>query len=894
MKALLFPLFMYIFPIYINAQDTTIIYYEGISPDEISPINIELLGNSGIQNPERGFSIRGGVVDFFSLLDYPEHEYKDDFTGTFNSTITSLEDYYTNFKEDGISLTEIEVYINYNDSLQPISETDILLDINEQNSAAFTINTTLNTLGLKSHLILNSSFSYEQNATNGILNSLDINDNRYTKNLAYLNAAQPFFSQISTRTALVHLGWISTPWDFNHYRLSGHWKRSNYSIWSNYPIGRINRSVELPNYHNTLRESTQRSAWGQVHDQASMWEMQSSINQLKEEVLKATLNIFDHQKVLLKSTSAIGTVIGTSMNVTSPLAVISPINQIDNILKGDAATLSLPTTINYLKDSSKFLRLGYYDHAFGGDTYDHYWTIGNSKTQEIKWTSNQPDNIGMDWANSPYFTDNYNLRKYRNSLWVHGEMPTYETPDPALNNTQNPHAWSVSSFNRHHQYFQNWYVENNNNLCNPQYDYETAENMSSGELQNGFYSALKLRYFNYTSFNITHNNLLDGRSPYEMYDGFTVPEDSYDNQPLVGIGIPQTENTAISGWKNLMISENELVEFGMPVSDKYFQDINGDSIDRSAYEYIRDHLGYRLELQSSEIVKTSTNVHIITNLYNRGFASPQNKRDMYMVLLDANNQVIYQNKLDTDWRTWIPDTYANPNACFDNFDSSDTISSFDNLIIGGIPLGEQASNWHHNPIFNNYQPTLYQVTSSFPISSLPNGNYKVGIVLPDSDLNLHTNPKYSVKFANQALYLPCNGATILGGITIGNGDKDSDGDGILNTNDDHPFNPIDIVAINDTTTSITPCLPITTLTISQSTHTYNEKVYTYPNPATHIIYSNIEYDYAEIIDLNGRTLLTDKNPTDGILVEYLTPGIYICKISKNKISKTSKFIITPQ
>lgn len=34
----------------------------------------------------------------------------------------------------------------------------------------------------------------------------------------------------------------------------------------------------------------------------------------------------------------------------------------------------------------------------------------------------------------------------------------------------------------------------------------------------------------------------------------------------------------------------------MPVSDCYFNRKDGSSVERNAFDYIRDHLGYRLEL----------------------------------------------------------------------------------------------------------------------------------------------------------------------------------------------------------------------------------------------------------------------------------------------------------
>ncbi len=41
----------------------------------------------------------------------------------------------------------------------------------------------------------------------------------------------------------------------------------------------------------------------------------------------------------------------------------------------------------------------------------------------------------------------------------------------------------------------------------------------------------------------------------------------------------------------------------MPVSDSYFQKKDGTKVERNMFDYIRDHLGYRIELQSLRMPK---------------------------------------------------------------------------------------------------------------------------------------------------------------------------------------------------------------------------------------------------------------------------------------------------
>ncbi|MCT4664024.1 MAG: DUF4832 domain-containing protein [Flavobacteriales bacterium] len=851
------------------AQSNFSIQYSGIAPADISPFQTNKLGNIAISNPERGFSIRAGVIDIYSQTDFPDSNYFENISGNYPNPRIPLNSYLGNFENDGISLVETELYIHYKDSLQnntaSLSSSDLLKPKNE-------ILPILESHGLKMHLILNSSFEYQKNGSDGVSSVLSNNGVRLNRNIAYLQESQTLFSELNTHTALVHLGWINHPWDFNHYRLSGHWKRSNFEMGINYPIGKIKRDIEYSNYHGTKRKSTQRSSWGQVHGEASAWEFQSSINHLKKNILNKTLSIFPTQKILLKSTYAIAQHIGNSIGVTVPYGATYPVNNMHNTMLGPFNTGITHDSVKNLKDEQNFLRFGYYDHAFGGDTYDSYWTICNGKAQEITWTSDMPTTIGIDWANNLSHTDAFNLRYYRQNLWMHGEMPTYETPDPINNVSHNPSAWFTSSFNRNFSYLFHWY-ESTTGIKNPQYDWETHEGMCSGKLQDGFYSALKLRYFNYTSFNITHNNLLDGRSPYEMPDGYTLPPDSLDMQALTGAGIPKKDSTAISQWKKRTLSKVELEQFGMPISDRYFKNKTGNDTTRSAYEYIRDHLGYRLELQKTDFIFNTDHLMIKTDLINRGFAAPQNKRALYFVILDENDEVVLSTKTHYDWRNWQPDTFAIPMLNYHNVGVSG-IPSLDSLVIGGIPLGDQGTSWHHNPINTSYKPIVYSLKDTFNLAGLPHAYYQLGIVLPDPETSLHDKPKYAVRFANQAKYIPCSAITVLGSFWTGtNTFSDKDADGIMDSDDNAPLNPIQL-AQNPITNPNTNCSLPFYLEVAKQENIHN-KTTNLLEIRNKTILAPEQTTKLEIYSLAGK--LVKGNRQNTISIEGILPGFYLVK-----------------
>ena len=136
------------------SQDGTYtINYSGLSVGSASPHNSDRLGQDGIKNPERGYTIQGGVFDVFTQdLD---SNYFENITG--DTILDPLSTYVQAYDKDGIALVEIEGYFNYKDDhTSPLSA----LDTHDLNAVADVVNTELGALGLKSHLILNSSLDF--------------------------------------------------------------------------------------------------------------------------------------------------------------------------------------------------------------------------------------------------------------------------------------------------------------------------------------------------------------------------------------------------------------------------------------------------------------------------------------------------------------------------------------------------------------------------------------------------------------------------------------------------------------------------------------------------------------------------------------------------------------
>ena len=164
-------------------------------------------------------------------------------------------------------------------------------------------------------------------------------------------------------------------------------------------------------------------------------------------------------------------------------------------------------------------------------------------------------------------------------------------------------------------------------------------------------------------------------------------------------------------WKETPIYEQYLKENHMPVSDGYFQKRDGSTAQRNAFEYIRDHLGYRLELQELQIdtFKTtdSYNFELSLKLINRGFATLFNEHPVYFVLIDEHNQVIE------------------------------------------FPTNADANSFQpYRPGDKNYTPLVHTIKGKVALPQTNNSTYKLGLWIPDGSEQLQYSPRFAVRCAN--------------------------------------------------------------------------------------------------------------------------------------------------
>ena len=140
--------------------------------------------------------------------------------------------------------------------------------------------------------------------------------------------------------------------------------------------------------------------------------------------------------------------------------------------------------------------------------------------------------------------------------------------------------------------------------------------------QNGIAALIRLRRHHYTTLGLVHGN-----SRLDMNAGLG-PIDQWQKTPVTG----------------------ELLEsYGIPYDAAYFAGVPF----RTAYEYIRDHLGYRLVAKSCTVADGKARV----TLHNYGFAAPINPRKAYFAVVSAGGRVA-EIPTETDCRVFNPDEDA--------------------------------------------------------------------------------------------------------------------------------------------------------------------------------------------------------------------------------------------
>lgn len=174
--------------------------------------------------------------------------------------------------------------------------------------------------------------------------------------------------------------------------------------------------------------------------------------------------------------------------------------------------------------------------------------------------------------------------------------------------------------------------------------------------------------------------------------------------------ITQNNELNISHWKKFPLTAEQLRPWNILFDESYFMEA-GKNCSRSAYDFIRDHLGYRfyIDTAATKYVVDGNNIGYSIVIKNTGFSAPHNPRPVYLLLIDDKNKIVQQQQLSDDPRNWQP------------FD----VNTDDYKIM-----------WH-------------QIKGSITLSA--KGSFKIGLWLPDPEAELQYIPSYSIQFANDGM-----------------------------------------------------------------------------------------------------------------------------------------------
>ena len=159
-------------------------------------------------------------------------------------------------------------------------------------------------------------------------------------------------------------------------------------------------------------------------------------------------------------------------------------------------------------------------------------------------------------------------------------------------------------------------------------------NPLGGGTVDGLKTALRLRLHHYTSLSLARNNKEDGVD----------------------------KNYSMSRWRDTPLTPEKLALLKLPVGSDYFTASSGNTVQRSVYEYIRDHIGYRIELQNLTLpAKRPDNspIRLKLELMNKGFANIKQLCSVAFVLIDPAGKV-YELAVDAVPESWQPYAFGDP------------------------------------------------------------------------------------------------------------------------------------------------------------------------------------------------------------------------------------------
>lgn len=129
------------------------------------------------------------------------------------------------------------------------------------------------------------------------------------------------------------------------------------------------------------------------------------------------------------------------------------------------------------------------------------------------------------------------------------------------------------------------------------------------------------------------------------------------DQHFSAFDITQNFELNITYWKTQKVYPALLDANRILYDSTYF--LNKDVVvNRSFYDFVRDHLGYRLNLKNAELQTQGSSLIYNIQLTNTGFATVINPHDVYLVFVDnagsISKEIRLENVNPSDWQPFAP------------------------------------------------------------------------------------------------------------------------------------------------------------------------------------------------------------------------------------------------
>ena len=192
--------------------------------------------------------------------------------------------------------------------------------------------------------------------------------------------------------------------------------------------------------------------------------------------------------------------------------------------------------------------------------------------------------------------------------------------------------------------------------------------------------------------------------------------------------VTQNNSLNLAHWKRYELTPEMLKNSRVLFDESYFRTPEGKLVARSAYQFVRDHLGYRLyvDTAATRLQASGGCLDYRITVYNTGFSAIRNPRPVKLVFVDEAGRLASTVDLDgVDPRNWQP----------------------------------------HDPATGDFKQLYHTFTGQ--VSPGVSGTFQVGLWLPDPTEPLRELADYSVVFANtEVIRTPEYRVNIIGEVDL--------------------------------------------------------------------------------------------------------------------------------